>query len=454
VNITSVPGPSSAKLIYYFLRARGNRLFLIDQLLNRYGDIVKIKSGNIETILLSNMAEARGILVTNHSDYIRGNYPAWVKTLYTNGLIPADQSKHRVLRRPIQHNFNHSQLRDHANKMIATVADISESWQPDKALNFAEEMMKVTLSNVSACLIGKKPNHELELLRRSFQVLHHEFSKPRRIDPVLSRYLKKLPLPGNKKLDDALSYINAVTNDWIANAKLRETSNENNFLETLIKATIEPGSSSVNPSADIADTLKIFLSAGSETTASALCSIWFMLSQHPKQVLKLRDEINNVLGRRSLTFDDLDKFDLLDRVIRETLRLYPPVPGISREANRDVNIGGYKVRRGSRIVISPWSIHRQEKIFTQANDFIPDRWSDLSQSSNQRKAWNPFGLGARRCIAEQFAMIEIKIVIATIVREWHVQVAPSCKPKLETSMSLWLVRNLPVTLQKLNPPRK
>ena len=449
MSVTDIPGPSHTEFAYNLLRARGNRLFLMNRLVDRYGDIVKIKSSGVETIILANPADARDVLVTNHADYIRVNYPAWLYKLFSTGLIPAEKNKHRELRKPVQHYFNAKQLREHVNQMIIAVDDLCADWQPGKSLNFTDEMMKITLSNVCECLLGKKPRYELDLLRKSFQVLHNEFSKTRWIDPTLSKYLNKLPFPGNIKLHNAFRYINSITDKWIADARFDEAHFDNSLLGRLTHAVTTSESDNLDSSVDIAGTLKIFLSAGTETTASTLSSVWLLLSQHPDELLRLRAEIDNVIGHRSLEYDDLDKLELLDRIIRETLRLYPPVTGVSRETNRDVTIGGYEVQRGRRIVISPWNMHRQEHIYKQANDFLPDRWCNISRSSIQSKAWNPFGLGARRCVAEQFAMLEMKIVIVTVLRRWHICVAKKCRPKLETSMSMWLVRNLPVTLKKV-----
>ncbi len=160
--------------------------------------------------------------------------------------------------------------------------------------------------------------------------------------------------------------------------------------------------------------------AGNETTAVALSWTWVMLSQNPEEFWKLRKEMETVLDGRTPTFADLPKLQHTYRIIKETLRLFPPNRSTAREAIKDCRIGNYFIPAGSQVVMPQWVVHRDERFYDRPNEFIPDRWTTEFEQTMHKYAYFPFGGGPRICIGRSFAMMEVALVMATIAEKFEI----------------------------------
>jgi cytochrome P450 len=167
----------------------------------------------------------------------------------------------------------------------------------------------------------------------------------------------------------------------------------------------------------IIDQLAVFFLAGHETTASSLCWTFFMLSQQPQVLGKLRDEIRDVLADRPFEFDDFKSLSFVRDVFRESLRLYPPAAFLTRRALHEDQFGRLKVPADSFIVISPWLIHRHQAYWPQADRFIPERF-DVNGSAPVPGTYLPFGLGPRACTGATIAQLEASLILCEILRRF------------------------------------
>ena len=167
----------------------------------------------------------------------------------------------------------------------------------------------------------------------------------------------------------------------------------------------------------IIDQLAVFFLAGHETTASSLCWTFFMLSQQPQILLKLRDEIRDVLDNRSFEFDDFKSLSFIRDVFRESLRLYPPAAFLTRRALHEDQFERLKVPADSFIVISPWLIHRHQTYWPQADRFIPERF-DVNSSAPVPGTYLPFGLGPRACTGATIAQLEASLILCEVLRRF------------------------------------
>ena len=170
------------------------------------------------------------------------------------------------------------------------------------------------------------------------------------------------------------------------------------------------------------DETMTLLLAGHETTAIALTFTWLLLSQHPDVRARLEEEVRDVCGDRPPSAADLPRLVLADRIVRESLRLYPPAWSIGREAAEDVEVGGRRFDRGTWFVVIPWAMHRDERWFRDAERFDPDRWAGDLAKRLPRFAYSPFGGGPRQCIGNAFATMEVVLCLATIARRFRLDV--------------------------------
>jgi cytochrome P450 len=167
----------------------------------------------------------------------------------------------------------------------------------------------------------------------------------------------------------------------------------------------------------IIDHLAVFFLAGHETTASSLCWTFFMLSQQPQILIKLRGEIQAVLADRPFEFDDFKSLSFMRDVFRESLRLYPPAAFLTRRALHEDQFGRLKVPADSFIVISPWLIHRHHAYWLQADRFIPERF-DVNAGAPVPGTYLPFGLGPRACTGATIAQLEASLILCEVLRRF------------------------------------
>ncbi|XP_043545714.1 cytochrome P450 4V2-like isoform X2 [Chiloscyllium plagiosum] len=172
--------------------------------------------------------------------------------------------------------------------------------------------------------------------------------------------------------------------------------------------------------------LHAFTEKGHDTTASAINWTLYLLGTHPNIQKKVHEELDDVFGRsdRHVTMEDLKQLQFLQCVIKESLRLFPPVPIFGRTLLEDCYIGGFKVPKGVNAMIIPYALHRDPKHFPEPEEFRPERFLQNSRKVNPY-AFIPFSAGVRNCIGQKFALMEEKVILSSILRRFHVEAQQS-----------------------------
>jgi len=172
---------------------------------------------------------------------------------------------------------------------------------------------------------------------------------------------------------------------------------------------------------ELIDQLGVFFLAGHETTASVLTWAFFIISQQPLTLARLRDEIEGVAGDGPIGLDQTKRLAFVRAVFREVLRLYPPITFIPRVAAGAVTIAGRRVKRGAMIMVSPWTIHRNGAHWRDADRFDADRFVAQADGGARPGSYIPFGLGPRVCVGAAFAMIESALILARLSRRYDIE---------------------------------
>jgi cytochrome P450 len=176
--------------------------------------------------------------------------------------------------------------------------------------------------------------------------------------------------------------------------------------------------------------------AGHETTAHALTWTWYLLAKNPDKVAKMREELDRVLRGRRIDVADLSNLPYLKMVVKESLRLLPSVWAYAREAQRDLVIEGYEIKKGQTITISHIAMGRNPKYYDEPEAFRPERWTRDFERSLPRGAYTPFAGGPRVCLGKQFAMMEMRTILATLVQRVEVTVPEGFEPDVVTELSM------------------
>ena len=175
---------------------------------------------------------------------------------------------------------------------------------------------------------------------------------------------------------------------------------------------------------EVRDHVITMFMAGHETTAMAMTWTWYLLSQHPVEQARLHAELDAVLGGRAPTHDDLTGLPYTRMVIEESMRIYPAVPAIERQALADDVIAGRAVPKGSSVLIVPWVLHRHLKLWKDPGRFDPERFSPVQAAARPRFSYLPFGGGKRICIGAAFATAEATVLLATLAQRFSLRLVP------------------------------
>jgi cytochrome P450 len=190
------------------------------------------------------------------------------------------------------------------------------------------------------------------------------------------------------------------------------------------------------------EAMTLFL-AGHETTALTLSWAWYLLAQHPLAEQRLLSEIDAVLQGRTPTVDDWPRLKFTEMVALESMRLYSPAYVLGREAIADCEIAGYHVPRGTTMMMSQWVVHRDPRFWDEPEQFRPERWEEEKVKSMPKFAYFPFGGGPRVCIGQQFAMMEMALILATIAQRFRYRIEPGMTATLQASFTLRPARGIP-----------
>lgn len=172
---------------------------------------------------------------------------------------------------------------------------------------------------------------------------------------------------------------------------------------------------------ELLDQLGVMFLAGHETTASALIWTFMILGLQPQAMARLRAEVD-AAGEGPLALEQVRRMAFVRNVFKETLRLYPPIPFIPRVAAEEAVIGGHRVKRGTMLMIAPWTIHRHRDLWKHPHAFDPDRFSAEREHELIPGAYLPFGLGPRVCIGAGFAQLEAGLILARLCRRYDFEV--------------------------------
>jgi cytochrome P450 len=301
--------------------------------------------------------------------------------------------------------------------MGAYADEMLAAWSDGEVRDIHQEMMQLTMRIVAKVLFSVEVTEDAQKVAASLNLLMRHTSGFRMIMPPPLRHL---PLPELVRVKRAVRELDEIVNRIIH--QRRAGGDNGDLLSMLIAARDEDGSAMTDR--QLRDEIMTFLLAGHETTAVSLSWTWYLLSQHPEAGQKLRQELSDVLGGRTPQLEDLARLPYTDKVVKESMRLYPPAWSLARSVAKETDIGGYRLPVGANVVMSPWIMHRDPRYFDRPEQFDPDRWTELSTQQLPRFAYFPFGGGPRLCIGASFAMMEANLLLATIAQRVELRLVP------------------------------
>jgi cytochrome P450 len=308
--------------------------------------------------------------------------------------------------------------------------------------------MRLTLEIVAKTLFDSDVAKEAKAVGEALEVTVAEF--PAMLNPVRRFVSEHVPTPSGRRLAASIKKLDEVVFEMIR-ARKESGSHSDDLLSMLLDSRDEDGSGM--SAQQLRDEVMTLFLAGHETTAIAITWTFHLLAANPDVRRMLEVELENVLGPRKASFADLPNLPYTDAIVKESLRLYPPAWAIGRIAARDTELGGFPLKAGTSILVSPWVTHRDGRYFEKPLEFRPERWlPGSSAGSRHRFSYFPFGGGPRTCIGNSFATMEAVLLVATIARRFRLDVVPGQAIEPVPSITLRPKNGLRVIPERV-PPR-
>ena len=380
------------------------------------------------------------ILVKQAANFQKDRVTRMLSGAIGAGLLVSEGELWRRQRRLMGPAFHQGELRSYGAVMAELAREAVASWRSGETRNVHEDMMALTLNIVAKLLFGANLAADARDIGTTISKLMEDFSGQlglRALTPFAN-----LPTPATWRIRRGLREMDRIIYDIIAQRR-GAADPGNDLLGLLLRAQDEDGSRMDDR--QLRDEALTLFVAGHETTALALTYALYLLAAHPEEQTRLAAELDAVLGGRDADFADLERLKQTEAVLLEAMRLYPPAWSIGRESIVDVEVGGYRLPKGSTFFISQWVTHRDPAFFPEPERFLPERWAGDAQRRLPRFAYFPFGGGPRICIGNRFAMMEATLILAALARRFSFATTP--ETKLDLLPTVTLRPRSPVRLQ-------
>jgi cytochrome P450 len=433
MSAAAVPhGPKGLPVLGQLLAFRRDPLAFLSGIARDYpGDVLRFRPGPRDVYLLKHPDLVKDVLVTRQHDFSKSRGLEWAKLFLGEGLLTSEGELHTRQRRLAQPAFHRQRIGAYAHDMVRRTVLARDRWSQGQVLEVDGEMMRLTLAVVSSSLFGTDVAEAADDVREDLATIIDLF--PRFSLPLFG-LIQKLPLPSNARFDRAVARLDALVYRLIAERR-KDTGDRGDLLSLLLRARDEEDGAGMTDR-QLRDEVLTLLLAGHETTANALTWTWYLLSQNPAVEARWHEELGRVLGGRAATAEDVPALPYTERVLAESMRLFPPAWGLGRRALRDLTLGGFVIRKGAILALSPYIVHRDERFWPDPLRFDPDRFTAEAKAARPRFAYFPFGAGARSCIGEPFAWMEGVLLLATIGQRWKLRLLPGHPVETRALMTL------------------
>lgn len=353
----------------------------------------------------------------------------------TYNLLSMNGATHRQQRRLVLPAFHKGRVAGYRDTMVAETERALRGWQAGQRRDIAREMRQLTLCIASQTLFGVDAAADADS-----------------VAPLTERWLAQLesvgvfllpkPWPGTPmhRLIRTADHLEARILALIAQ-KRADPAPQHDVLAMLLEARDEDGTTMTDTEL-IGQTAVLFV-AGHETSSNALSWTLFLLAQHPRILAELHEELRGELRGDAPTVEQLGRLPLLDRVVKESMRLLPPAPVQMRYSGAPFQFGQYAIPGGASVTLSAYVTHRLPELYPDPLVFNPARWETFAPTVYE---YMPFGAGSHMCIGSTFATMEIKIVLAMLLQRFAFELAPGTRVDRRVTITMAPRHGLPMSL--------
>lgn len=423
-------GPAGYPVVGHLHAFLYDKLGFLSRCASTYGEVVKLKIGE-PTFLLSNPEDIKHVLVMNPDNYVKSPRmtSARGKRLSGAGLLTSVGAAHLRQRRMMQPVFYRKTVESFSKTITEGIGEMLSQWTGGMELDLGHEMMGLVQRNIVKAVMGSDAEREMPELLHAITIrrlyMEHVFFSP------LPEWM---PSRIGWRYRTAMQRIDAIVHRAIHARRSRPTDAED-LLSLLLRAKYDDGTGMTDE--QVRDEAVTLFITGYETIGEALTWTSYLLSQHPHIEAKFFAEVDEVLGGRVPSVDDLPRLAYSGMVLAESMRLYPPTWIFIRMTLQEDKLpSGATIPAGSKIYLCQYVMHRHPRYFPDPERFDPERFTETAKKERPQFAYFPFGGGARVCIGEHFAKMEGTLVMAMIAQRYKLALIPGQTIVPEPKMTL------------------
>ncbi len=432
------PGPPGLPLVGN-LRLLRDPLGSLVEAHEQLGDAVCFRVGPYRFLSVADPELAQHVLVRNHRNYVKSRSYEGLRLVLGNGLVTSEGAHWRRQRKLAQPAFHRRRLAQLTTTMADCVDELLDEWDrrsgPEPEIRLHEQMMGLTMRIVGRTLFGLDLGTDLGELGPAITVCLNKANDVAESALPLPLWL---PTPGNIRFARAKRALDRIVHQIIETRRHAEPRDD--VLGMLMSATDESGTERMSNQQLRDEVMTLFL-AGHETIATAMSWTFWALHK-PAQVL----------GGRAPGFEDLPALPYTGQVIDEVMRLRPPVWIVERQALAEDRLGPWRIPAGTIVAVSSWMMHRHPSLWDDPLRFDPERFSPDNSAGRPKHAYLPFGAGPRICIGNHFALMEAKIILATIIQRYQIEVLDPDDIAFDPKVTLRPVGGMPARLRRRSDP--
>ncbi len=437
------PGPRGGGIGLFIKRVQDN-LGMMRRLHDDYGEIVSLRILGRPMCLVFSPDMIQQVMVKQRDRFEKG--PAYKRTNFLNGptLLTGDGDDHRRRRKLAQPAFHRKALNGYAQIMLDETIALQGAWSEGQSVDLMKELHRLTLNIATKAFFGSDTTVSPQLVNETLKAM--DWGLKMSLLPC-GKQLMKIPLPQNLRskrvfaeMDRAIASITKGARD--------ESQDRSDLISLLVRAKDEDGVEPSLSDEEVRDEAYVILMAGHETTANALTWAFYFLSKNPDALQRLEAEVDSVLGGRAPAVEDFEKLVFTKAVFHEAIRLCPPIYFVGRTALEDVELGDYRVPKGTVVQVCMNVVQHSDAHFSDPEEFRPERWLTDDPKQRHKFSFIPFGGGARICIGEGFSTMEVVFALVVFVQRWRFRLDPDYV-LTEDTLSIHRVGNgLPVRVEK------
>lgn len=441
-EVFNLPGPGKESVVDTLANLKEDKLAYLTKCSREYGDIVPLQVG-INQVLLLNCPSYIEQVAKDRSLFVRGPHVRTaLQRLLGDGIFLKEGESWFHQRRITQQVFYHQHITTYGETIVADTERLLNRWQDGEIRNVQLDMMRLTLDIMWKVIFNDELTEEeaqdiayiLGISTRLFESKDQEEFNDQQLATQNLRY--------ERILEQMDRYIYSLIQ------RRRQSGEESGDLLSMLMQVRDEDNGSKMSDRQLRDEVVTLLFAGQEAVAVVLSWTLILLSLHPEVQTKLLTELNEVLGDRCPSVADIPYLCYTKSIIKEAMRLYPPVAVMPRITIQDYEIGGYKIPAGCTVLISAWTMHRHPRYFEDPDKFDPDRWANDLEKRLPRGVYLPFGNGPRICIGKSFAEMEMVLIIATMAQKYQLTLVPDFQIVLWATITLRSKLGVPVKLEK------